>query len=466
MLPSRVLLLIRRATGLTSIADLFKDGSNGLSTEPFDLWGGSQRLVRRNLLNSTATLATQTRAVAALSHTLYLKGTGSVTLSGAATGTLAGTGASDRVSLVFTPTAGNLTLTVSGSVTEGHLTETRTADHTYQAVTDWTTEQYQYAATTQYPWLRRNIATYTADFSNSAWGKYQITATSSTITATATNDRHHLSRGLSSVSGTTYCWSFELKADSTHAFLQFNPNSESTIYANFNLINGTLGNYASCTPTITSLGSGWYRCSIVFTATVSGSSLLHLMFIASNTQAKNLPYNASGTESFSIRNGSITVGVSEYQPIGASWDAQYAADEAAANHVPVLFQDRSGTNPCNADGQTVGKALDKSGRGNHATAAADANRPLLKQDGNGFWYTQGDLVDDALVAQFTTNQGTACAEYVSGASSSTETTGITINTTRSVHGQAANYGTVIRTATESDPKRSQLLKLLDKLAGR
>ncbi|MFV3388425.1 hypothetical protein ACNFCJ_23975, partial [Pseudomonas sp. NY15364] len=44
-----------------------------------------------------------------------------VTLSGAATGTLTGTGAGNRVSLTFTPTAGTLTLTVSGSVTSAQL---------------------------------------------------------------------------------------------------------------------------------------------------------------------------------------------------------------------------------------------------------------------------------------------------------------------------------------------------------
>lgn len=58
------------------------------------------------------------------------------------------------------------------------------------------------------------------------------------------------------------------------------------------------------------------------------------------------------------------------------------------------------------------------------------------------------------------------AEYISGASSSTETTGIVIDTTYNVHAQAANYGTVIRTAAESEPKRSKLLQILDKLAGR
>jgi len=76
---------------------------------------------RTNRLLNSATLATQTVTVTAVAHTLTFYGTGSVTLSGAATGTLTGTGAGNRVSLTFTPAAGSLTLTVSGTVTSAQL---------------------------------------------------------------------------------------------------------------------------------------------------------------------------------------------------------------------------------------------------------------------------------------------------------------------------------------------------------
>jgi len=76
----------------------------------------------RNLLAGTDALATQTVAVTAVEHVLSFWGTGTVTLSGTSTaGPLVGTGANDRVSLTFTPTAGNLTLTVSGTVTNAQL---------------------------------------------------------------------------------------------------------------------------------------------------------------------------------------------------------------------------------------------------------------------------------------------------------------------------------------------------------
>lgn len=81
---------------------------------------------RVNMLLATATMATQNVTTVATSYKLSFTGTGTVTLTGTSTaGPLVGTGANDRVSLTFTPTAGTLTLTVSGSVT---LADLRTAD--------------------------------------------------------------------------------------------------------------------------------------------------------------------------------------------------------------------------------------------------------------------------------------------------------------------------------------------------
>jgi hypothetical protein len=80
-------------------------------------------------------MATQSLTVAAVAHTLAFTGTGTVTLTGASiAGPLVGTGASNRVSLTFTPTAASLTLTVVGSVTLAQL-ETGSTATAYQRVT-------------------------------------------------------------------------------------------------------------------------------------------------------------------------------------------------------------------------------------------------------------------------------------------------------------------------------------------
>ena len=80
------------------------------------MWEARTNLVLNSLADGTA-LSTQSVTVAAVAHTLSFYGTGTVTLTGTSTaGPLVGTGATTRVSLTFTPTAGSLTLTVSGTV--------------------------------------------------------------------------------------------------------------------------------------------------------------------------------------------------------------------------------------------------------------------------------------------------------------------------------------------------------------
>ena len=54
------------------------------------------------------------------------------------------------------------------------------------------------------------------------------------------------------------------------------------------------------------------------------------------------------------------------------------------------------TIPVTAVEQPVGKMLDKSGNGNHATQSITAYRPVLKQDANGSYYLNSDNVDDYL----------------------------------------------------------------------
>ena len=77
---------------------------------------------RSNLLLNSGTLATQDVTVTAVAHTLSFYGSGTVTLSGTHTATVVGTGAYPaRTKLTFTPTAGTLTVTVSGTVEYANL---------------------------------------------------------------------------------------------------------------------------------------------------------------------------------------------------------------------------------------------------------------------------------------------------------------------------------------------------------
>jgi len=79
---------------------------------------------RTNLFLNSATGGTQLVTVAAVSHVLSFRGTGTIALTGASVaGPLVGTGVNNLVTLVFTPSAGVLTLTVTGSCTNVQLEE-------------------------------------------------------------------------------------------------------------------------------------------------------------------------------------------------------------------------------------------------------------------------------------------------------------------------------------------------------
>jgi len=71
--------------------------------------------------NLGAAFITQTKTVTAVAHTISFYGTGSVVLSGVHSATVNGTGTNVLTSLTFTPSAGSLTMTVSGTVTDGQL---------------------------------------------------------------------------------------------------------------------------------------------------------------------------------------------------------------------------------------------------------------------------------------------------------------------------------------------------------
>lgn len=68
------------------------------------------------------------------------------------------------------------------------------------------------------------------------------------------------------------------------------------------------------------------------------------------------------------------------------------------NDLSTMYQDSAGTIPVTGVGQPVGKVLDKSGRGNHATQSTSAKRPILQQNvATGAYYLAFDGVDDFLV---------------------------------------------------------------------
>lgn len=104
-----VTLKADKVSGTGSISDWTLIKSLGLLIE--------EQRTRLNTIAAAPT-APEDVTVTATAHTISFYGAGAVDLTGVATETLEGAGADERVTLTFTPTAGTLTLTPSGTVTD------------------------------------------------------------------------------------------------------------------------------------------------------------------------------------------------------------------------------------------------------------------------------------------------------------------------------------------------------------
>ena len=120
-------MTVVRATTATRVNSLGAIENVGLNVARlnYDVAGGCPTILiepqRTNRLLNSAVVTTQTIATSGLIMTVSFYGTGTITFSGTYVGTLVGTGANNRASIVFTPTTGNLILTVTGSCTNGQV---------------------------------------------------------------------------------------------------------------------------------------------------------------------------------------------------------------------------------------------------------------------------------------------------------------------------------------------------------
>jgi hypothetical protein len=266
--------------------------------------------------------------------------------------------------MAFTPTAGTLTLTVSGTVTFGMLCKSSVTDRSYQKITDWTTEQYAWAATKNVPWLRRNMLTYTEDFSNAAWIKSNTSATAGFLTESAVTNTHYTGEAVAVVSGVKYIFSVEAK-QSTRTGVRLAGSSSyfpaSARAAVFNLTDGTI--YSQDTgvnATSVLLSDGYYKLSIELTANASGSDGAAGTIAVMIGDGSTLNYAGNGTSGIYVRKAQLSVGTCEYQRIATTWPAEYTSLALAAGYPISLYSDRAGTTATVGPDDPVGVLLDQS----------------------------------------------------------------------------------------------------------
>jgi hypothetical protein len=144
------------------------------------------------------------------------------------------------------------------------------------------------------------------EFDNAYWTKTrssilanQIIAPDGTLTAdkfvedTTAASTHEMNHTIAAISAIAYTHSIYAKA-AERSWLVL---SIQTNYTFFDLSNGTVGtNAAGNTATITSVGNGWYRCSITRTATAANNFGLMRLATADNT----VSYTGDGTSGIYI----------------------------------------------------------------------------------------------------------------------------------------------------------------------
>ena len=147
---------------------------------------------------------------------------------------------------------------------------------------------------------RTNSLTYSSLFSNAAWAKQNTSITDNSIispdgnlnagkfVANSVNTLHAIYNGIGAYTG-TYTFSVYAKKGE-YDFLILQDQFSSVFYNTFNLSTGAI--VSGSNSTIKSVGNGWFRCTVTFTATAT--TVFPTITISPNTGASYLGNSASG----------------------------------------------------------------------------------------------------------------------------------------------------------------------------
>jgi hypothetical protein len=164
---------------------------------------------------------------------------------------------------------------------------------------------------------RTNLALYSDQLSDASWGKIfsSVTAnsttspdgntTADTFTADGSNNQHYVVGSTSGTitSGSSYTYTIYAKKNTNNFIQLWISNTFGGMFANFDLNNGVVGTLgtggtgSNPTSSITSVGNGWYRCSMTFVPTTTGVVGL-LVAMTSSASAVRAEANTLSTSVF------------------------------------------------------------------------------------------------------------------------------------------------------------------------
>jgi hypothetical protein len=173
--------------------------------------------------------------------------------------------------------------------------------------------------------VRTNLVLYSEQFDNAAYTKYSATITANTtettdplggnaadiiVSANATAGCG-METNIPYTSGGEYTVSIYAKYKNT-AFVQLlAPSFVTTEFVNFNIQTGVIagGSYAR-TPTITSVGNGWYRCSFTFVSNYTGTTAINVIsLVDSASSTRGQAFTGDGVKAVYIFGAQAETGV-------------------------------------------------------------------------------------------------------------------------------------------------------------
>jgi hypothetical protein len=227
---------------------------------------------------------------------------------------------------------------------------------------------------------RTNQLLWTQEFDNSNWTRIQVlavgvnaavapdgTTTADRLIPNTVNDARYVA-GAPNVSPgfpASMTHSVYVKPDG-YGKVAFRENATTGAYASFDATTGTVlatgdaGAVTVTSPTITSVGNGWYRISAVFTASSSITQGFSVWLLSPSYTTGAPPAQAwvgDGTSGVFLWGAQLELGsvATTYQPI-----TTVGAGVIARFPNATLYQDDTGTALVTTPGQTVGLMLDKS----------------------------------------------------------------------------------------------------------
>ncbi len=174
---------------------------------------------------------------------------------------------------------------------------------------------------------RRNLLTDTESFGTATWTKLQSSVTENSTTApdgTSTADsliedsstNTHLTLQIASnvPTSTAFAVSVYIKPNGRN-WIRLLENNGSGIAAYFDVQNGVTGTVLAGTPAITSVGNGWYRCSLRGTTGVAQTTINFHIRLANADGGES--YTGNGTNGVYLWGAQIELGtLTDYQRVG------------------------------------------------------------------------------------------------------------------------------------------------------